>query len=110
MTALIVLMLLVQTALLCVAIGILRELRCVRGLSSVRELTAEQRCAAMGLGGPHISSHGIAFASAYAIWSWRGSSWELDSGSVPAGHEPGKPPAFQGTFAGQRVKTECTRR
>ena len=49
-------------------------------------------------------------SGAFAIWCWRGTCWELESNSVPVGFQPGKSPAFQGSFVGQRVKSECTRR
>lgn len=45
----------------------------------------------------------------YSIWTWRGTRWELELGSVPPGYEPSGSPKFQGSFHGQRVKTECVR-
>lgn len=47
--------------------------------------------------------------SAYAIWTWRGNHWELEVGTVPPGHEPAGPPPHNGSYTGQRIKTECVR-
>ncbi len=68
MTALIVLMLCVQIALLCVVVVISRELRCLR------ELTASQRRPALTVKGdlidlPHLTN--TFFDIAYSIWCWR---------------------------------------
>lgn len=46
---------------------------------------------------------------ALAIWIWRHRQWELDEKSVPSGYVADRPPAFPGSFEGQRVKTECVR-
>lgn len=46
-------------------------------------------------------------AAAYSIWVYKGRLWKLDQTSVPAGYVAGDPPAFAGSFEGQRVKTEC---
>lgn len=45
----------------------------------------------------------------YAIWLWRDTCWELELATVPLGHEPEGPPPFNGSYPGQRVKTECVR-
>jgi hypothetical protein len=57
---------------------------------------------------PYTSSHKHIIIK-YAIWVWRGDSWELDLASVPAGSEAGAPPSFRGAFEGHRVKQELAR-
>ena len=102
MNLMMALMLVSQVALLWVVFAILQELRCLRGIVAGPRrdaVTPSDDDTLLGLQ-----------AAAYAIWCWRGKSWELDLGSIPAAHEAGKCPAFSGTFVGQRVKTECTRR
>jgi hypothetical protein len=46
----------------------------------------------------------------YLIWEWRDGSWHVvDEGKV-AGLDAGMPPAYPGTFTGERVKTWTPRR
>src|SRR5687767_9448925 len=54
-----------------------------------------------------LSSRFAPWLPIYAIWTWRGNSWELEIGTVPLGHVPGAPPSYPGSFQGQRVKTAC---
>ena len=101
MTLLMVVMLCVQVTLLGVVVAILREMQCVRTLIAQRPVT-------LPLTDDETTQ--LFSMTAYAIWCWRGTGWELDLGSIPKGHESSKCPAFKGSFVGQRIKTECTRR
>ena len=103
MTGLMVLMVLIQAALLWIGFGILQEVRQLRELSEQRP---GQKLCPPGA----ANSSFFAVTTNYAIWCWRGSRWELELGSVHVGFEPGTPPKFPGSFVGQRVKSECTRR
>lgn len=103
MTGLLVLTVLILATLLWVGLGILQEVR------RLRELAEKQAAQKPGLTGK-VNSSFAAITTNYSIWCWRGSCWELELGSVPPGFEPGALPKFQGTFVGQRVKSECARR
>ncbi len=103
MASLIAISLVVQVALLWVGVAIMRELQCLR------EVVASQPRGTLALR-PVTNETELGFTASYAIWGWRGSSWVLDPASVPESHEAGKCPAFNGTYEGQRVKTQCTRR
>ena len=129
MTALVIVMIVIQATLLWVAVEILNQLRRACELLESQRQTAV--CAQAGHTYPFTAqaaqiyslantqaAHGYLYpvsprplgSGAFAIWCWRGTCWELESNSVPAGFQPGKSPAFQGSFVGQRVKSECTRR
>ncbi len=103
MTGLLVLMVLIQATLVWVGFGILQEVRRLRELS-------EKRSSSKHFLSGQVDSSFIAITTNYSIWCWRGGCWELELGSVPVGCEPGSLPKFQGSFIGQRVKSECTRR
>ena len=127
MTALVIVMIVIQAALLWVAVAILNQLR---RACELLECQAQSSVSAHGghfypytaqaahiyprsVQASHIYSYPgrrSAGTGALAIWCWRGTCWELESGSVPAGFESGKPPTYQGSFVGQRVKSECARR
>jgi len=52
----------------------------------------------------------VADMPVYAIWIHNGNRWEVDPASIPSGYRAGSQPSFPGSFAGQRVKTECVPR
>ena len=140
MTALVIVMIVIQATLLWVAVEILNQLRRVCELLESQPQTSV--CAQAGhfypytaqagqiysfantqagqiysfantqaaRGYPYLISPSPSGSGVFAIWCWRGTCWELESGSVPAGLQPGKPPTYQGLFVGQRVKSECNRR
>ena len=118
MTALVIVMIVIQAALLWVAVAILNQLRRACELLECPPKSAVIPKATFGY--PYALPQAAAFypyasprplgSSFSAIWCWRGGSWELESGSVPLGFEPGPPPKYQGSFVGQRVKSQCTRR
>ena len=137
MTALVIVMIVIQATLLWVAVAILNQLRRVCELLECQPQTSVSAQAghfypytAQAAGTyPYTAQAAVTYpysvqaalfypyasprpsgSGAFAIWCWRGTCWELESNSVPAGFQPGKPPAFQGSFVGQRVKSECTRR
>lgn len=60
-------------------------------------------------GGTVTNTHQFPPLAVYAIWIYQGRCWELDLKSVPPGYAAGNPPAFAGSFEGQRVKKECGR-
>jgi len=39
------------------------------------------------------------------IWEWRDGSWQFVAENKAAGIDPGAPPAYPGSFTGERVKT-----
>jgi hypothetical protein len=41
----------------------------------------------------------------FAAWVWRDGGWRLISDKLPAGVDPGPPPAHPGAFSGEVVKT-----
>ena len=130
MTALVIVMIVIQATLLWVAVEILNQLRRVYELlecqpeASVCAQARQIYSLANTQAGPIYTlantqaARGYLYpvsprplgSGAFAIWCWRGTGWELETGSVPAGFEPGKRPAYQGSFVGQRVKSECIRR
>jgi len=46
----------------------------------------------------------------YLIWEWRDGGWQVVAESKAAGIDPGAPPAYPGSFTGERVKTWAPRR
>ena len=141
MTALVIVMIVIQATLLWVAVEILKQIRVVCELLERQPKPLVCAQAAIGypftstqaaIGYPFITTQGaIGYpfnspqaavgylyplsprplgSGTFAIWCWRGTRWELESNSVPASFQAGKSPAFQGSFVGQRVKSECTRR
>ena len=129
MTAMVFVMIVIQAALLWVAVTILQQIRVVcellksqpkRGVGAPPANFYPYSSPQAALFYPYSSPQAALFYpyasprpsgnGAFAIWCWRGTCWELESGSVPAGLQPGKPPTYQGLFVGQRVKSECNRR
>lgn len=123
MTGLVIVMIVIQATLLWVAIAILNQLR--RACELLERQPQPQVCAQpyatqASLNYPYAAQAALLYpyavtprltgTGAFAIWCWRGASWELESGSVPVGFQPGKRPSYQGSFVGQRVKSECVRR
>ena len=81
-------------------------------LESIRRLLQAKPLPSISVGKKKtvLTNSTLAILVAYAIWVWRDGQWQLDLSSIPAGYEPGKSPSFQGTYPGQRIKTECMRR
>ena len=99
--ALNILLLVAQGGIILFLFALLVEARRVRCLLDARY--AGKVCRVRVTATHHAGSG----SSAYAIWTWRDEHWELELGTVPLGHEAGDPPIFPGSFAGQRVKTQC---
>jgi len=127
MTALVIVMIVIQATLLWVAVAILNQLR--RACELLERQPPLSGQSNPGHHYPFTAQAALSYpfsvqasqiypypgrralgTGAFAIWCWRGTGWELEPGSVPSGFEPGQQPTYQGSFVGHRVKSECTRR
>lgn len=101
-----VLMLAVHVGLLYVMYKIYGELSRMRRILRAKSLARKRFSGPSSFRAPSVDERVLI---ALAIWIWRHRQWELDEKSVPAGYVADRPPAFPGSFEGQRVKTECVR-
>jgi hypothetical protein len=46
----------------------------------------------------------------YCIWQWQGAKWVLKKISCEENHEPGPPPAENGTYEGECRRGTCVQR
>jgi len=95
--------LVIEMAIIAVAVDIAKSLRDVRKsayrLEWSRPFSFSLR--------PDVRPEYCGRPAGCALWAFNSGTWELETTECPRGYEPGPAPKFRGRFEGERIWQEC---